>query len=131
MKKESREVDRQWKFERWIRQPVCLSIRANDPLSGFNRSLVSGDRLYVNMLVKFESLQVRPASVMSAILDRLHRFFCHMTVHDGDTSSAPRQTANRSTVAKEDHHPSDYRISRPGCSNLGTGTNAEIHTRSV
>jgi hypothetical protein len=58
VERESREVKRHWEFKRWINPPVCLSIRSNDPLSGFNRSLVDGDRLYVNMLVKFESMQV-------------------------------------------------------------------------
>jgi hypothetical protein len=48
----------QWQFEKWIQEPQCISIRSDDILSRFNRSLVPGERLYYNMLVKFESLQV-------------------------------------------------------------------------
>jgi hypothetical protein len=58
VERESREVRRNWEFKRWINPPVCLSIRSNDPLAGFNRSLVNGERLFVNMLVKFKSMQV-------------------------------------------------------------------------
>ncbi|PVG01472.1 hypothetical protein CPB86DRAFT_781693 [Serendipita vermifera] len=47
----------QWQFEKWIQDPQCISIRSDDILSRFNRSLVPGERLYINMLVKFESLQ--------------------------------------------------------------------------
>lgn len=49
----------EWQFHKFVRPPTCLSIRAHDFYSEFRKSLVIGDRLYVNMIVKFESIQVR------------------------------------------------------------------------
>jgi hypothetical protein len=48
----------EWQLHKFIKPPTCLSIRAHDFFNEYRKSLVVGDRLYVNMLVKFESIQV-------------------------------------------------------------------------
>ncbi|CAG7849889.1 SubName: Full=Uncharacterized protein {ECO:0000313/EMBL:CCA70360.1} [Serendipita indica DSM 11827] len=50
-------VDYKWEFGHWINPPQCLSIRAIDYFGTYSKAYLTGDRLYVNMLVKFESVQ--------------------------------------------------------------------------
>ncbi|KAG8832396.1 hypothetical protein FRC18_005085 [Serendipita sp. 400] len=47
----------EWSFNKWVSTPECVSIRATDFMAQFRASFVMGERLYVNMLVKFDSIQ--------------------------------------------------------------------------
>ncbi|KAG8812563.1 hypothetical protein FRC17_001974 [Serendipita sp. 399] len=55
LRKDSVSAD--WSFQKWASTPECISIRATDFMAQYTTSFVMGERLYVNMLVKFDSVQ--------------------------------------------------------------------------
>jgi hypothetical protein len=46
-----------WQFKGWVNQPKCISIRAKDFLADYP-GVYQGDHLVLNLLVKFDTLQV-------------------------------------------------------------------------
>jgi hypothetical protein len=52
-----------WKFERWAKEPECISVRAKDFFADYPGAY-QGDHLVLNLLIKFDSWQVSLPSVV-------------------------------------------------------------------